>query len=129
MEQADREDGEDFLNPEMEARIAEALRNARDPLDEEVAVSARYDASSDALIVQLKSGQRLALPREDIQGLAEAAPERVAAVEIVGPGTALHWEELDTDFGVAGLAKGIYGNRWWMAELPRLRRERLSRAS
>jgi hypothetical protein len=34
-------------------------------------------------------------------------------------GAALHWENLDQDFSVAGLLAGIFGTKAWMAELGR----------
>ncbi len=118
-----------LLRPELEAQIDEAMRHASDPADEEVAVAARYDRGTDLLIVELKSGQRIAIPREDLQGLAGAEADDVAEIEIVGLGTGLHWERLDADLHVAGLTKGIYGSKKWMEGLAQRRRARLERAS
>lgn len=105
------------LSAEEEAQIDRAIANARDPYDYEVAVSAEYDRVHDLLIVKLKSGQRLAIPREDLQGLADADPEKVGKVEIEMLGMALHWEELDVDFRVDRLRQGSYGNERWMKQL------------
>jgi hypothetical protein len=105
------------LSAEEEARIDEAIANARDPYDYEVAVSAEYDSVHELLLVKLKSGQRLAIPREDLQDLADADPDKVAKVEIEMLGMALHWEELDAGFLVDGLRQGRYGNERWMKKL------------
>jgi hypothetical protein len=105
------------LSAEEEARIDEAIRNARDPYDYEVAVSAEYDRQHELLLVKLRSGQRLAIPREDLQVLAEADPEKISKVEIEMLGMSLHWEELDVDFRVDGLRQGLYGNERWMKQL------------
>lgn len=113
------------LSAEEEARIDEAIRNARDPYDYEVAVSAEYDRVHELLLVKLKSGQRLAIPREDLQGLADSDPDKVGKVEIEMLGKALHWEELDADFLVDGLRQGLYGNERWMKQL----QERWNRAA
>jgi hypothetical protein len=111
------EEWEAPLDAETEAQIDRAMANAQDPYDEEVAISAEYDRSHDLLIVRLKSGQRLAIPREDLQGLAGADPGLVSKVEIEMLGIALHWEELDVDFRVDGLRRGLYGSERWMKQL------------
>ena len=74
MANSERDLDEISLSPEEEARIDAAIANARDPYDDEVAVAAEYDSRYDLLIVRLKTGQRLAIPREDLQALAVAAP-------------------------------------------------------
>ena len=117
------------LTAEDEAAIDEALRNARDPEDEDVAVTASYDSGLHLLLVELENGQRLAIPCEDVQYLCDASPKELAQVEIVSCGTALHWEKLDEGFRVVGLRQGIYGTRRWMDGLPQRRRERLQKAS
>ena len=116
------------LSAEEEARIDEAIRNARDPYDYEVAVSAEYDRSRELLLVKLKSGQWLAIPREDLQDLADADPDKVSKVELEMLGMALHWEELDVDFRVDGLRQGLYGNERWMKHLEQRRRENAAAA-
>jgi hypothetical protein len=116
------------LSAEEEARIDEAIRNARDPYDYEVAVSAEYDRSRELLLVKLKSGQWLAIPREDLQDLADADPDKVSKVELEMLGMALHWEELDVDFRVDGLRQGSYGNERWMKQLEQRRRENAAAA-
>ena len=91
--------------------------------------TARYLAAEDLLLVELRSGQRVAVPVEDLQGLADADRALVAQVELDGiPGwpLALHWEALDVDFSVVGLAEGRTGSERWMANLPQRRRERLN---
>jgi hypothetical protein len=60
---------------------------------------------------------------EEIQDLANADRNVVAEVELVGSGSALHWEKLDVDFRVEGLADGIYGNQRWMDMLHERRRK------
>ena len=112
------------LSADIDEQIDRAIANARDPYDYEVAVSAEYDRIHELLLVKLKSGQRLAIPREDLQGLAEADPDKISKVEIEMLGMALHWEDLDVDFRVDGLRQGSYGNERWMKQLhERWRRE------
>ena len=110
------------LSADIDEQIDRAIANARDPYDYEVAVSAEYDRVHDLLLVNLKSGQRLAIPREDLQGLADADPDKLSKVEIEMLGKALRWEELDADFLVDGLRQGLYGNERWMKQLEQRRR-------
>jgi general stress protein YciG len=60
-----------------------------------------------------------AFPPAIAQGLRDATPEQLAAVELEGNGYALHWEELDADFTVPGLLAGRLGSKRWMSELGR----------
>ena len=110
------------LSADIDEQIDRAIANARDPYDYEVAVSAEYDRIHELLLVKLKSGQRLAIPRENLQGLAEADPDKISKVEIEMLGMALHWEDLDVDFRVDGLRQGLYGNERWMKQLEQRRR-------
>jgi hypothetical protein len=117
---------ESELSAEEEARIDEAIRNARDPRDEEVAVTAEYDRRQDLLIVRLKTGQRLAIPREDLQDLAGADPDKVSKVQLEMLGMSLHWEELNLDFRADDLRQGFYGSERWMDGLEARRRKNAS---
>jgi hypothetical protein len=102
------------LSAELEAQINRAMTNARDYRDDEIAVSARYVPSTDLLLLILKTGHRIAIPREDLQGLAGEKRSAVANVQVIASGSALHWPQLDVDFSVHGLAEGRYGNDKWM---------------
>lgn len=82
--------------------------------------SARYDPETDRLVIDLINGATFMAPRQLIQGLRDAPAELVAEVEIMDrDGFALHWEKLDQDFTVAGLLRGTFGTRAWMADFGR----------
>jgi hypothetical protein len=123
------EEWEAPLDPETEAQIDRALANARDPEDEDVALSAKFDAQNRMLVLELKTGQRLAIPQEDLQGVSDADPANLSDVEILGPGAVVHWESLGEGFRVSDLRQGFYGSQRWMDGLAQRRRERLRRAS
>lgn len=80
------------------------------------AVGARYNRRSRRIELELANGCLFAFPAESAQGLAEATADQLAAVEIVGDGYALHWEELDAGFTIEGLLAGRLGTRAWMRE-------------
>jgi hypothetical protein len=117
------------LSPEDEADIDWAIANARDPEDEEVAVAASFDVANRILLIELRTGQRLAVPQEDLQDIYRANPEDLADVEIIPTGTALHFEKAMEGVRVDSVRRGIYGSEKWMAGLAQRRRERLQRAS
>jgi hypothetical protein len=116
------------LDDATEASITRALAGVRGFEDDEVAISVEYVASSDLFLVVLRSGLRLAIPREDLQTIADATAEDAANVSLVGGGSALHWENLMEGFRVKGLADGLYGNERWMKELDERRRKNAAAA-
>jgi uncharacterized protein DUF2442 len=83
------------------------------------AVEYKAGRGLDLLVLKLSDGHRHVIPREELRGLQSAAKEQIARVEIVGGGTGLHWPDLDADFYVPGLLRGVYGNKKWMAEIGR----------
>jgi hypothetical protein len=90
---------------------------ARAAAEEPRAESASYDKLRDAVVVQLRGGTLLVIPRGTIQGLAGADPRDVANVEVCSDGYALSWDALDVDITVPGLAAGFFGTKSWMARL------------
>jgi hypothetical protein len=83
-----------------EARLATQPRAAK----------VHYDARKARLVVELTNGVILMLPPNLLQGLKGATTAQLSEVELSPMGTGLHWEALDADLGVAGLAAGIFGS-------------------
>ena len=81
------------------------------------ATSARYDATTNRIAVELTNGCAFVFPPTAAQGLRDATPVQLARVEILGAGSGLHWEELDVDLSVPGLLSGVFGTRAWQASL------------
>ena len=103
-----------------DAEIAAAI--ARGKVFEQYApraIRAVYRDQDDTIAITLSTGVELAIPRKLLQGLKSADPRDVAKIEILGPGSTLHWEALDVDHGLATLLKGVFGNRRWMSEIGR----------
>jgi Protein of unknown function (DUF2442) len=80
------------------------------------AVSARYDAKSGRIIVDLTSGATFAFPPALVEGLCDGTPAQLAEVQVQGCGFGLHWPSLDEDYTVPGLMNGIFGTARWMAQ-------------
>ncbi|MFW6079020.1 MAG: DUF2442 domain-containing protein [Gemmatimonadota bacterium] len=109
-----------ITSEEFDRQYADAVERGR-TADEAgpCAREAWYDAESGRIMIELKDGCVFGFPPEIAQGLRDADPERLAAVEIEGDGYALRWDELDVDFTVPGLLAGRFGSKRWMSELGR----------
>jgi Protein of unknown function (DUF2442) len=99
-----------------DAAIAAALERGRAAhASEPRASAARYDRASGRVVVDLENGCAFAFPPRLAQGLETASDDQLAAVEILGRGYGLHWEELDVDLSLPGLMAGLFGTKSWMA--------------
>lgn len=79
------------------------------------AVSARYDRRRARVVIGLNTGVELTFPAGLAEGLADASPDSLAAIEISPAGLGLHWPKLDADLSVPGLLQGMLGSKKWMA--------------
>lgn len=95
--------------------LDEAARLGAEMSKDALARVVRYDRESRTITVDLQSGASFSFPVDKVQGLAGASDQNLSEVEIFGGGYALHWETLDVDFSVAGLAAGIFGTAKYMA--------------
>lgn len=93
-------------------RLGEALARS-----EPRAASARYDRSSGRIAVELTNGSAFAFPARLGQGLEAATDDQLAQVVVLGAGYGLHWEDLDVDLSIPGLAAGIFGTKAHMARI------------
>ncbi|MBV9757046.1 MAG: DUF2442 domain-containing protein [Alphaproteobacteria bacterium] len=99
-----------------DAAIDAALERGKNTrLYEPRAATARYDRARDRVVVELTNGCTFAFPPHLAQGLAGAAADRLAEVEILGAGYGLHWEALDVDLAVPDLLAGLFGTASYMA--------------
>src|SRR4051812_23737727 len=100
------------------AQIKAAERGGRE-LRETVpfASGARYDAAANRIVVELTNGASFAFPPQLVEGLARAAPEQLARIELLADGYALGWNALDEHVTVPGLLNGVFGTAKWMARL------------
>jgi len=102
----------DWIDAQIDAGMR---RGARKFTREPHAVSARYDARSARVKVELSNGCTFAFPARALQGLSDATDGQLAKIELSPLGAGLHWPLLDADFTVSGLLMGIFGTRDWMA--------------
>ena len=102
----------DLSDSEFEA----ATKRGIHPKGEPRAVAAYFDATSRRIVVELDGGTSFSFPADMAQDLENASDEDLADIELLGGGFGLHWEKLDVDFTVAGLAAGIFGTARYMAQ-------------
>ena len=107
-----------YSEEELEQMFVEADRRGAESLKTEMqAHHAYYDYATNRLVIELKNGATHSVPCHLLQGLHDAAPLDIAAVELGLRGASLHWEKLNWDFTVGGLVRGIFGSQKWMEQL------------
>jgi hypothetical protein len=110
----------DWIRGELSRSLKPATRVGEARLKSEPrAVRARYDARNMRLVIELTNGVILMVPPKLLEGLNDAPASVLSKVELTPLGSGLHWEALDVDLSVAGLAAGIFGSKTWMSELAR----------
>ncbi len=103
---------------EFERQFAEAKKREQERLlTEPRAGSARYDAQTRRVRIELLNGCSLFVPVDLLQGLRGASDEDLADFSLMPRGFDLHWHKLDAQFTVDGLLKGLFGTKKWMAAL------------
>ena len=65
----------------------------------------RVHFDADAMWVELVDGRQLGVPLSYFPRFLHATPEQREDYEMSGGGTGLHWEALDEDISVEGLAR------------------------
>jgi len=66
-------------------------------------------------VIELSSKVIVAFSPRDVEGLENAKPSQLSAIEISPSGFGIHFPALDADLYVPGILEGILGSRKWMA--------------
>ncbi|MGH8144423.1 MAG: DUF2442 domain-containing protein [Steroidobacteraceae bacterium] len=118
---------DEWVQKELQRSYVQATKAGEERLaNQPRAIKAKYDARNARLVVELSNGVILMLPPKLLQGLESATRAQLAKVKLTPLGTGLHWEEIDADLSVAGLAGGAFGSKVWMSELARFAGSRTS---
>jgi len=80
-----------------------------------IATDARYDRSTDRVVISLNTGIEVAFRPRHAQGLEYAKPHQLAKIEITPSGLGIHFPKLDADIYLPALLEGFFGSRRWMA--------------
>ena len=92
--------------------------------------AARYDREGDLVLVELRSGYSVGIPRARIPGLDDAGAEDLSCVRLSPSGDGLHWDRLDVDASLTGLVvDGLKLREWAPRLLGQARSEAKARAA
>ncbi len=100
-----------------DAEIDAAIEEARNAPAAPAARKVEFVPGVRLLLLELKSGQRLAIPVEDLEDLVNTTDEQLATIELLGPGTGIHFPEFDGNLYVPYLVEGSRGSKRWMEQL------------
>lgn len=107
-----------MADPEFQRQVAEADRRGREERERlPKAASARFDAKSKRIVLELVSGVTLMVPTDLIQGLETEDKKALSDFKLVAHGTQIHWATLDAQFYVDSLLQGVFGTAKWMSGL------------
>jgi Protein of unknown function (DUF2442) len=80
-----------------------------------VAVTARYDAMTGRVVIELDSGLEIGFRPQQAQGLETATPADLGEIEISPSGQGLYFPAIDADLYLPALLEGFLGSKAWMA--------------
>jgi hypothetical protein len=98
-----------------EQELADARQRMEELRGHGYVTSAKYVRRTARVVVNLSTGVQVAFPTDLVEGLAGAAPDDLADIEVSPAGLGLHWPKLDADVYVPSLLQGVFGSRRWMA--------------
>ncbi|MGC2161641.1 MAG: DUF2442 domain-containing protein [Silvibacterium sp.] len=79
------------------------------------AVSAHYDRRIARVVIRLNTKLDVTFSPRDAEGLEDATPSQLDAIEISPSGFGVHFPKLDADIYLPALLEGFLGSRKWMA--------------
>lgn len=91
----------------MENNFEEAIRRGEEALRTRPrAVSVSFDPKTRRVMAELNNGATLVFPVSLVKGLESATDEQLSRIEILGPGWAIVWTDLDVDLSLTVLMSG-----------------------
>lgn len=88
--------------------------------DKPVATGFKFDPVRRIVSIRAEDGSRIDFPVSKIRELQNASDKEIRNGYITSAGDAIHWDELDAHYTVAGLAANIFGTKEWMRELAKI---------
>jgi hypothetical protein len=67
------------------------------------------------IVVELSSKVILSFSPGDVEGLEDAKPSQLSAIEISPSGFGIHFPAVDADLYVPGIVEGFLGSKKWAA--------------
>ncbi len=110
-----------FTEDEIDEQIARGKTRYDDYVkDKPVATGFKFDASTRILSIRTQDSTRIDFPVARIRELQNASEKDIRSGYITKSGDAIHWDELDAHYTIAGLAANIFGTKEWMRELAKI---------
>jgi hypothetical protein len=110
-----------FSDDEIDLQISRAKgRFKTESKNEPVAVRASFDRGTRVYSVQCENGAGVTFPVSNLRELRAASDKDIEAGYITPSGDAIHWDNLDAHYTVAGLVAQIFGTKKWMQELGKI---------
>ncbi|MEQ1606120.1 MAG: DUF2442 domain-containing protein [Pyrinomonadaceae bacterium] len=110
-----------FTDDELDAQIQHGKSLYKDYVkDKPVALSYRFIPKGRVLSVRAKDGIRIDFPVYKIKELRNASAAEIRKGYVTKSGDAIHWDNLNAHYTVAGLAANIFGTKEWMKAIARL---------
>lgn len=85
-----------------------------------IATKYHFDPETRILSIRANDGTRIDFPVSKIRELQDASVEEIRKGYITEAGDAIHWDNLNAHYTIAGLAANIFGTKEWMRELARI---------
>jgi hypothetical protein len=79
------------------------------------AVAAHYVRKTGRIVVELSSNVIVSFSPSDVEGLEDAKPSQLSAIEISPSGFGIYFPAVDADLYVPGILEGFLGSKRWMA--------------
>lgn len=81
--------------------------------DKPVATGFKFDAKTRVLSIRTQDSTRIDFPVTRIKELQNASEKDIRSGYITKSGDAIHWDELDAHYTIAGRAANIFGTKEW----------------
>lgn len=85
--------------------------------DKPIATSYKFDPIRRIVSIRAKDGSRIDFPVSRIRELHNATDKEIEKGYITDAGDAIHWDNLDAHYTIAGLAANVFGTKDWMRHL------------
>lgn len=100
----------DLTDAELDAQLAAgAARETEERAAGLRATSARYDAATKRVVLELTNGTAFAFPARIVRGLERATPVQRADLTLDPGGSGVIWDALDADISVPGILASMLG--------------------
>ena len=100
---------------EFERQFKKASERGAEKLEQlPKAVAAQYDKTSGRMVLKMQNGVTLLVPIHLIQGLQTDDEKALSDFDLMSKGSQIHWHDLDVQFYIEDLLKGVFGTPKWM---------------